>query len=555
MLGDEYEEPREVDLGEAYVLDGQLRLFKAILEVAVAYNLDFDDHGAYDFLDDDTNASLLRQLVRLDKEDADFMTLRPGNRMAQAKDLLLEAIGKLEAGLAAIRAENDDQHDDVIKKAHLTDLDEEVDLSSEDVPAFFRDMKTAEDALAKLREALEGTVAIEADYDGDEDTPDATLVFDLGRFFDQPVRDLRTLFPYHEWHPELLENRDFTDELVLTDARGAPLGASPPLVFPNPSANGILSNIQSSGQLLGLLGVTADNLNDRDLLYETGLVYSRDGGIVVTNSSSFDIEVVYSGEVGGEWIEGQSVSVRAGSPAVDAVRTSSGAPLRGDGYYTLVVTRASDGRVLYDSSRDYGYGMVAAPRPADQHRRLPKAAQISVGWWGRWVNGNIYVTVADEELVVETADRYWDDPANPYVATRVAISQSVTGDNHGLAGTPITAANIQQVVATVMQGIGQAMAKGPGTHNGANSGTVRIALSTGKPTQTIMYSCTFDDYSDDGQIFLNGTVRINMSGTTYSHTFDVDVTGAYAGAIEGEINMANGVYSGYWDIDGTRITF
>ncbi|MFA6109891.1 MAG: hypothetical protein WDA75_14085 [Candidatus Latescibacterota bacterium] len=129
------------------------------------------------------------------------------------------------------------------------------------------------------------------------------------------------------------------------------------------------------------------------------------------------------------------------------------------------------------------------------------------------------------------------------------------GDNHGLAGTEITAANAGQVYATVMSGALQVMGKGAGTHNGANSGTVKITQSIGKPVQTIRYTCEYDDYSDDGQTFLNGTIRINMSGTSYSYTFDLDVSGVYSGSIEGEINMANGVYSGYWNVNGTRINF
>lgn len=133
------------------------------------------------------------------------------------------------------------------------------------------------------------------------------------------------------------------------------------------------------------------------------------------------------------------------------------------------------------------------------------------------------------------------------------------GDNHGLAGTQITAANASQVQSTVMQGIGQAMGKGPGTHNGANSGTVKITLSTGKVAQSVRYTLDFDDYSDDGQVFLNGTVRYNMnystSGQTLLYTFDIDVSGSYSGAVEGEISMANGVYGGYWNVNGTRINF
>ena len=384
LQGDEDEEPREIDLGEAYLIDAGLRLTKAVFLVAIAYDFDFDDNGSYEFLEDGSNENVLRHMERLDKTGT-FMTLRSADAMPGAKASILTAMDKIEQGLEAIRAETDDQEDDIILADDLDDLDEEIDLSDqEDLPVFFRDISTIGDALNKVREILEGTVEIEADFDGDSDTPEQTVVFDVGRFFDNPVRDLRTLLPYHTWHLDRLQNRNFADELVLTDASGATLEKSPPLIFPDPSFGGVFKSIGTNEELFDLFGFEDENHNKKDLLYEIGLVSARDGGIFVTNEDTPSIEVIYSGYTGGEWIE-NSVTVPAGTRELDVVRSEVGRPLAGDSDYDLRIVR--DGVVLFDNSSDYA-----------------------------WVFGNIYCTVSADMLTIEEADndRRIETPWNVY---------------------------------------------------------------------------------------------------------------------------------------------
>ena len=386
MQGDEEEEPREIDLGEVYLLDAQLRLLKAVLQVATAYNFDFDENGGYGFFEDDSDENVLRQVVRLDQTGS-FMTLKSAAKMQGAKTLILEAIAKMEQGLESIRQEIDNQEDDIIRKEDLEDLDDEVDLSEDDdeIPAFFRDIRTADDALQKAREILEGQVEIEADFDGDEDTPKSTVVFDLGRFFDAPIQDLRRLLPYHEWHLDLLDNRNFSDELVLTDAGGNPLNDSPPLVFPDPSFGGILSNITTNQQLLDLFGFEDENLNEMDLVYEMGFV-QREGGIIVTNTSSFSVDAVYSTYVGDSYVRDQRVPVPAGQ-TVDVVRSVFDQPL--NDYYRLAIL-------------------------VEEHQ---------VFEIGNDVLGDVYVTVGEEEITIEAVswDSYEDDPQDPYETWTISM--------------------------------------------------------------------------------------------------------------------------------------
>ena len=391
MMGDEDEDPLEIDLGEAYMLDAQLRLLKGVLLVTTAYDFDFDMEGKYEWLEEyPSDENVLRHLVRFDKTGT-FMTLKSADSMRNAKAEILTAIGKMETGLETIRAETDDQDDDLIRREDIEDLDAEIDLSEEgdDTPLFFREIRSTDDLLSKAREALESTVEIEADFDGDEGTPKSTIVFDLGSFFDDPIEDLRALLPHHTWHLELLDNRDFSDELVVTDAAGVALGTSPPVLFPDPSFGGILSNVSTNQQLLDLFGIDAEGVNDQDLLYEIGLLDYRDGGLIVTNAGSGPVDVVYSGYVGDGFVEDHTVSVAAGAQGVDVVRSEFDLPVDGDEWLTYSVRR--DGAEIF----------------ADQ----------------MYVFGNIYLTISETAVTMEKADHdvYYDDPANPYVSTTVEI--------------------------------------------------------------------------------------------------------------------------------------
>jgi len=125
------------------------------------------------------------------------------------------------------------------------------------------------------------------------------------------------------------------------------------------------------------------------------------------------------------------------------------------------------------------------------------------------------------------------------------------------AGTEITEANAAVVQGAVTTTIGSVIGKGAGTHNGAVSGKVKITQSVGKVAQlpSVKYKLDFDNYSDDGEIWLDGTVDYSLDGVNFSYKVDIEISGAYSGKVEGEISLANGAYSGYWNVNGTRINF
>lgn len=117
------------------------------------------------------------------------------------------------------------------------------------------------------------------------------------------------------------------------------------------------------------------------------------------------------------------------------------------------------------------------------------------------------------------------------------------------SGAEITPGNVQNVQAEITTIIVQALAKGPGTHQGADSGTVTVS-SLMDPMEM-----EFNDYSDDGEMWLDGTVRYSTSGTSYNYSVDLMVSGAYEGDIEGDVSSEDGDVSGYWIVDGQRIEF
>lgn len=126
-----------------------------------------------------------------------------------------------------------------------------------------------------------------------------------------------------------------------------------------------------------------------------------------------------------------------------------------------------------------------------------------------------------------------------------------TGD-----GTAITADNAAVVQAQVQAAAFGVIGKGPGKHDGANSGTVDISISTGKAAQDVSFAMVFDNFSDDGQLWLDGTVNFTQSGANFSYNADLEISGTYSGKVEGSVSVQGGIASGSWTLaDGTTINF
>ncbi len=109
----------------------------------------------------------------------------------------------------------------------------------------------------------------------------------------------------------------------------------------------------------------------------------------------------------------------------------------------------------------------------------------------------------------------------------------------------------------VLSVVGSTAGKGPGTHNGATSGTVKVDISTGKLAQVggINMSMVFKNFSDDGVSWLDGTVNYVVSGADISYTVDLTVSGTYSGKVKGDVAVSGGAVSGSWNVDGQTINF
>jgi hypothetical protein len=227
------DEDFEIDLGEVYFFDASLRVLRSGLRVLLGYNLELTDlDGSYDWLLDledidrgydtyvveDTvphdilhlyqvweraqSDSLALALLHTNLvEDGPLLTLRDdpysGQTMLQQAGVDLNtAVDKLEAAVSYIRAESDNQGDDVIHLSLLTDWDTDID-ECEDCPNFTAGWDEIEDVIAWIREVLDGPYLLEENIDG----RDISVTVDLYQFFSDPVDDWKTLLPAHEWNP------------------------------------------------------------------------------------------------------------------------------------------------------------------------------------------------------------------------------------------------------------------------------------------------------------------------------------------------------------------
>ena len=169
MQGDFMADPLELDLTEIYALQISIHMLKVVIDMAVAYDLDFT---SYDSLG----------IIEALSPGSSFLTVRnSGQSLADAKNSLITAIDKLETGIEFLRNETDSQDDDIIK----------LDPGSEDDSALDSILAYTGEA----REFLATGLTFTEDWDGDESTPDEDLIIHLGEYFDTPVQDLKFLLP------------------------------------------------------------------------------------------------------------------------------------------------------------------------------------------------------------------------------------------------------------------------------------------------------------------------------------------------------------------------
>lgn len=180
----------EVDLGEVYAVDAVVNAVQGWLQILVAYNFDTPNGAA-------NPESLLANGTA-------FGTLHTGGAvyLGAARNNWMRADTQLEAGIAFIDNETDDQSNDVIPRdaVHLPE---------------FLAWKAEFD---KLQTSLSAPVAVSVT---DCASGEVSVNVQIGRFFTTPITDFKTKLPAHTF--------DENHEPVLTE----------PLTFPDPTFNGI----------------------------------------------------------------------------------------------------------------------------------------------------------------------------------------------------------------------------------------------------------------------------------------------------------------------------
>jgi len=170
MQGDDDASAAEIDRTDILALRAACGLLAAVCDVAVSYELSF---SAYDSLG----------LVQALTPGSDWMSLRNDGaaHMADARLSLLGAVDDVEDAIASLRAEQDDQDDDVIKT-------DPYDFQSSDLDSI-------QAHLPDVRNGLDGGYTRVDDWDLNSSTPPVSLTIRAGALFTDPVDDWKALFP------------------------------------------------------------------------------------------------------------------------------------------------------------------------------------------------------------------------------------------------------------------------------------------------------------------------------------------------------------------------
>lgn len=170
MLGDLDEDALELDLTEIFLMETSLNLINSFSYMLVAYSYNFD---AYD------SAAIVNSL----SQESGFLALRTNGAadMSSAKSSLLDASSQLDEAIAFLKAETDDQSDDIIK------------ISPDDLEA--ADLDSIVKYNADFREYLNNGWTLTEDWDDDYDTPDEELTLNFSSLFDNPIVNYKALLP------------------------------------------------------------------------------------------------------------------------------------------------------------------------------------------------------------------------------------------------------------------------------------------------------------------------------------------------------------------------
>jgi hypothetical protein len=170
MQGDEDASPAEIDRTDILALRAACGLLAAACHVAVAYDLNFAE---YDSLG----------LVQALSPGSGWMSLHEDGavHMSEARTALLASVDDVDAAITSLKAEQDDQDDDVIKT-------DPYDFQTDDLDSI-------QTHLPDVRAGLDGGYTRVEDWDMNSSTPPVSLTIQAGALFTNPVDDWKSLFP------------------------------------------------------------------------------------------------------------------------------------------------------------------------------------------------------------------------------------------------------------------------------------------------------------------------------------------------------------------------
>ena len=208
MQGDPGLSPVVLDLTEVYVMDAMLRSIKAGVDQFLVYQFNLPSYT--------TKAAV----EALQPNNTTFFTLAPDGltRAAGIHTNLLTLISRLRSGIAFLKAESDDQGDDIIKKGSSADMD------------------TVDSYLARATTWLTSTQTVEV-RDADTDGNNYTLQINLQSFFTNPPQN-----PKQQWLPAYTVDSSASGDIIWrwTDQ------TYDAFTFPDPTLSGIFPNMTNT---------------------------------------------------------------------------------------------------------------------------------------------------------------------------------------------------------------------------------------------------------------------------------------------------------------------
>jgi hypothetical protein len=210
MTGDD--ESFEIDLGEAYMIAGTMRLFRSVFTMLTAYDMNIPGARLSDYSDSSVMFALLE---KQDTTSGPFLKLRDMNRLPRARQEMLKALDHVDDAVAFISAETDDQLDDIIKREDVTEADDEIDSSfgdfGDDNPLpLFRGTAGILDLTDRIRTMLSGPFDIEIEMEGGTET----ISIDLSAFLNNAIADVKTFLPYHTWVVDQPSEREYSGPAI-----------------------------------------------------------------------------------------------------------------------------------------------------------------------------------------------------------------------------------------------------------------------------------------------------------------------------------------------------